>query len=168
VCRVVSKQTYTTRVTTRTTLIRSSTLTLRQILEYNIRPAHHRTKFTIKTRNHSIDNMRFTLATITALVAPLVAQSVTPAPTATDPWYGSGPSWASSDPGKWSSIYNSLVSDGRIPSTLTAAPWPTGSYGPGQGPWGPGGHGGPGGGGHWGGTFFDLFTHFHLYPVFTL
>ncbi|CAN9195648.1 unnamed protein product [Alternaria alternata] len=98
--------------------------------------------------------MKFTLTAITALVAPIVAQSTTPAPTSTDPWYGSGPPWASSDPAKWSSIYESLLSEGKIPSTLTAAPWPTGSYGPGQGPWGPGGPHGPGGSGgpgHWGG-----------------
>jgi hypothetical protein len=110
------------------------------------------------------NNMKITLTTITALVAPIIAQSTTPAPTTTDAWYGSGPPWASSDPAKWSSIYNSLLSEGKIPSTLTAAPWPTGSWGPGQGPWGgpgnhdgPGGHGGPGGPGgpggrHWGGT----------------
>lgn len=101
------------------------------------------------------NKMKFTLTAITALVAPIVAQSTTPAPTSTDPWYGSGPPWASSDPAKWSSIYQSLLSEGKIPSTLTAAPWPTGSYGPGQGPWGPGGPhgpGGPGGPGHWGGN----------------
>ncbi|USP72834.1 uncharacterized protein yc1106_00108 [Curvularia clavata] len=102
--------------------------------------------------------MHVTLAFLTALAAPLVvAQSITPAPTATSSgaWYENGPPWASDDPAKWSSIYSSLVSDGKIPSTLTAAPWPTGSYGPGQGPWGPGGFhggGGPGGPGrHWGG-----------------
>jgi hypothetical protein len=110
----------------------------------------------LETRTRSKHNtMRFTVATITALVAPLVAQSVTPAPTTTDDWYGAGAPWASSNSGKWSSVYNSLVSDGKTPSTLTAAPWPTGSYGPGQGPWGPGGHGGPGGG-HWGGTLFPV------------
>jgi len=98
--------------------------------------------------------MKFTFTTITALIAPILGQSITPAPTSTDPWYGSGPPWASSDPGKWSSIYESLLSAGKIPSTLTAAPWPTGSYGPGQGPWGPGGPHGPGGPGrHWGGKY---------------
>ncbi|KAL7775864.1 hypothetical protein CFE70_006276 [Pyrenophora teres f. teres 0-1] len=56
------------------------------------------------------------------------------------------------DAGRWSSIYESLLSAGKIPSTLTAAPWPTGSYGPGQGPYpGPGRGGKPGGGpGGWG------------------
>jgi len=101
--------------------------------------------------------MKFTFTTITALIAPILGQSITPAPTSTDPWYGSGPPWASSDPGKWSSIYESLLSAGKIPSTLTAAPWPTGSYGPGQGPWGPGGPHGPGGPGrHWGGKIASI------------
>jgi len=101
--------------------------------------------------------MKFTFTTITALIAPILGQSITPAPTSTDPWYGSGPPWASSDPGKWSSIYESLLSAGKIPSTLTAAPWPTGSYGPGQGPWGPGGPHGPGGPGrHWGGKIASV------------
>jgi hypothetical protein len=62
---------------------------------------------------------------------------------------------ANGPPAPWNSVYNSLVSQGVIPSTLTAAPWPTGSYGPGQGPWvsgGPRGYHGLGGGRHWGGT----------------
>jgi hypothetical protein len=87
--------------------------------------------------------MKFTLAAITALVAPIAAQITTPAPTQTGNRFGPGGPWATSDPAKWSSIYNSLVSDGRIPSTLTAAPWPTDGWGPGAG-WGPGG--GRGGG----------------------
>lgn len=96
--------------------------------------------------------MRFTLATVAALVAPIIADTITPAPTTTsDGWFDGVPPWATSDPAKWSSIYNSLLSEGKIPSTLTAVPWPTGSYGPGQGPWGPG-HGPGGGPGHWGGT----------------
>ena len=100
--------------------------------------------------------MRLGFATIAALAAPILAQSTTPAPT-TDDWRVNGPPWATSDPAKWSSIYNSLLSDGKIPSTLTAAPWPTGSWGPGSGPWGPGhGPGGPGGPGrHWGGTYLS-------------
>jgi hypothetical protein len=70
-----------------------------------------------------------------------------------------GPPWATSDAAKWSSVYNSLASAGRIPSTLTAAPWPTGSWGPGAGPWGPGGGRGSGGpGGHWGGTYLLIFS----------
>ncbi|OSS46874.1 hypothetical protein B5807_08856 [Epicoccum nigrum] len=48
------------------------------------------------------------------------------------------PPWATSDLAAWSSKYDSLVSDGKIPSTLTTAPWPTGSWGPGSGPWGSG------------------------------
>jgi hypothetical protein len=113
--------------------------------------------------------MKFTFTTITALVAPILAQSTTPAPTTTDPGDGFGPPWATSDPAKWSSIYQSLVSDGRIPSTLTAAPWPTGSYGPGQGPWGPWGPGGPHGpdgpggpggpGRYWGGKHSQFYPH---------
>ncbi|PZD24543.1 hypothetical protein A1F96_09268, partial [Pyrenophora tritici-repentis] len=57
------------------------------------------------------------------------------------------------DAGRWSSLYESLRSAGKIPSTLTAAPWPTGSYGPGQGPYpgGPGRGGKPGAGGGPGG-----------------
>jgi hypothetical protein len=109
--------------------------------------------------------MRLTLATIVAFAGPILAQSITPAATTTNDDFA-GPPWATSDPAKWSSIYNSLVSEGRIPSTLTAAPWPTDGYGPGGG-WGPGGGGrGPGGGpggpgGHWGGksSFMLLSTH---------
>jgi hypothetical protein len=101
--------------------------------------------------------MKFTLTAFLALVAPVFTQSVTPAPTKTNDWFG--PPWATSDVAKWSSIYNSLVSDGRIPSTLTAAPWSTDGWGPGGGQWGPGVGRGPGGppGGHWGG----------MYPIFT-
>lgn len=110
--------------------------------------------------------MRLSFTIVAAAVAaPVLAQSTTPAPSATTTDDFVGPPWASSDPAKWSSVYNSLVSVGRIPSTLTAAPWPTGSYGPGQGPWGPGGHGGPGGPGgrHWGGTYLALsFPHCFL------
>jgi hypothetical protein len=96
--------------------------------------------------------MKFTLP-LAALAAPAVLAQTTTQPPYTPPW-------ATSDLSKWTSVYNSLVSDGKIPSTLTAAPWPTGSWGPGSGPWGgpggPGGHGsggpgGPGGPGHWGG-----------------
>lgn len=116
--------------------------------------------------------MRFLLpTTLTALISPLLAQTITPAPTSTSTaaWYETGPPWASDDPAKWSSIYSSLLSDGKIPSTLTAAPWPTGSWGPGQGPWGGPGFGpghGPGGGpgGRWGGTFLlpPLFPSFKM------
>lgn len=115
--------------------------------------------------------MHVTLAFLTALAAPLavvVAQNTTPAPTATSSgaWYETGPPWASDDPAKWSSVYSSLLSDGKIPSTLTAAPWPTGSFGPGQGPWGPGGFhggGGPGGPGrHWGGKSLLYLSLTHL------
>ncbi|KAF5854280.1 hypothetical protein GGP41_007070 [Bipolaris sorokiniana] len=103
--------------------------------------------------------MRFLLpTTLTALISPLLAQTITPAPTptSTGAWYETGPPWASDDPAKWSSIYSSLLSDAKIPSTLTAAPWPTGSWGPGQGPWGgpgfgPGHSPGGGPGRHWGG-----------------
>ena len=42
----------------------------------------------------------------------------------------------------YTSVFNSLQSEGIIPSTVTA-PWPSGTWGPGSGPWGPGGwHGG--------------------------
>jgi hypothetical protein len=96
--------------------------------------------------------MKFGIAALLALAVPVFSQSITPAPTKTAAW---GPPWATSDAAKWSSLYDSLVSDGRIPSTLTAAPWPTDGWGPGGGQWGPGGRG-PGGpgpaGGHWGGT----------------
>jgi hypothetical protein len=92
--------------------------------------------------------MKLNLAAIMAVATPILAQSVTPAPTTTNNnnW---GPPWAPSNIPKWSSIYNGLVSDGFIPSTLTAAPWPTDGYGPGAG-WGPGG-GNRGPGGQWGG-----------------
>jgi hypothetical protein len=110
--------------------------------------------------------MKFTIAAITALVAPIIAQSITPAPsTATKgPWFdGNPPPWATSDAAKWSSIYASLVSDGRIPSTLTAAPWPTDGWGPGGGPWGPGGgRGGGPPGGHWGGMLASSPNSFQL------
>jgi hypothetical protein len=110
--------------------------------------------------------MRLTFAALVAIAAPIFAQSTTPAPTTTDGWFG--PPWATSDPAKWSSIYNSLVSEGKIPSTLTAPPWPTGSWGPGSGPWGPGGPGpGPGGPGgrHWGGTYPFLYITFKSNPA---
>ncbi|KAH4186109.1 hypothetical protein HBH95_083670 [Parastagonospora nodorum] len=99
--------------------------------------------------------MKFSLAAITALATQIFAQSITPAPTPTNngPWFdGNPPPWATSDAARWSSIYASLVSDGRIPSTLTAAPWPTSGWGPGGGPWGPGNSGKPGG--HWSGPPF--------------
>jgi hypothetical protein len=101
--------------------------------------------------------MRLGFTTILAFAAPIFGQSVTPTPTTTDFW---GPPWATNDPAKWSSVYNSLVSVGKIPSTLTQAPWQTdGSWGPGYGPWGGGrGGGGGGGGGHWGGRF-HMFHH---------
>lgn len=102
--------------------------------------------------------MKFILPTFAALVAPLLAQSITtpPVATSTNDWVG--PPWASSDPAKWSSIYSSLVSAGKIPSTLTAAPWATGTWGPGSGPWGgsDGRGGGPGGRGGWGGMSLHL------------
>lgn len=111
--------------------------------------------------------MRLSLTTLLAFVAPIFSQSITPAPTPTDNWWGLGPPWATSDPAKWSSIYNSLVSAGYIPSTLTAAPWPTdgswgpgGGWGPAGGNWGPGNHGGPGGPGRWGGNFKDPLNNF--------
>jgi hypothetical protein len=107
--------------------------------------------------------MKFTTpALLLSLAAPLLAQSTTPTPTTND-WWTAGPPWATTDPAKWSSVYASLVSEGRIPSTLTAAPWPTDGWGPGSGPWGPGGgRGGPGGGGpgHWGGTYSSHITTF--------
>lgn len=95
--------------------------------------------------------MKFRLAAITSFAAPIIAQSITPAPTPTTniPWLdGTPPPWATSDAARWSSIYASLVSASRIPSTLTAAPWPTSGWGPGSGPWGPGNNK-PGG--HWSG-----------------
>jgi hypothetical protein len=105
--------------------------------------------------------MKFGFTALVALAAPVFAQSTTPAPTTTNNWVG--PPWATTDAAKWSSIYNSLVSDGKIPSTLTAAPWPTDGWGPGSGPWGPGGGRGPGGpggpGGHWGGTYMIFLQH---------
>lgn len=109
--------------------------------------------------------MKLSFTTIVAFATPLYAQSLTPAPTKTDNW---GPPWATSDAAKWSSIYASLVSDGKIPSTLTAAPWPTDGYGPGAG-WGPGGGGrGPGGpGGHWGGTCIRPHLSHFLYDDLT-
>jgi type II secretory pathway pseudopilin PulG len=116
----------------------------------------------LETKNKSIRKRKMKFhapAVLAVFAAPILAQSTTPAPTpTTNEWWGAGPPWATTDPAKWSSIYNSLVSEGRIPSTLTAAPWPTGGWGPGGGPgggpWGPGGgRGGPPGGGHWGGTY---------------
>lgn len=105
--------------------------------------------------------MKFTTAALAVLAAPVLAQQTT------DPPFT--PPWATSDLAKWTSVYNSLVSDGKIPSTLTEAPWPSGTWGPGSGSWGPGsgpwggpdghgpgGHGGPGGPGGWGGEFFWL------------
>ncbi|KAF2125505.1 hypothetical protein P153DRAFT_114768 [Dothidotthia symphoricarpi CBS 119687] len=94
--------------------------------------------------------MLFSVFSIAALAIPVIAQSTTADPAATITSNGiSGPPWATSNP-EWSSIYNSLVSDGKIPSTLTAAPWPTTGYGPGRGPWG--GNWGPqASGGQWGG-----------------
>ncbi|KAF2448656.1 hypothetical protein P171DRAFT_217322 [Karstenula rhodostoma CBS 690.94] len=54
----------------------------------------------------------------------------------------------STNPGAWSSIYQSIQSDGFS--------WPSSAYGPGQGPWGGYGggrdHGGPTNGGRWGGS----------------
>jgi hypothetical protein len=120
----------------------------------------------VRKRRKKRSKMKFTLAAITALVAPIAAQFTTPAPTQTGNWFGPGGPWVTSDPAKWSSIYNSLVSDGRIPSTLTAAPWPTDGWGPGAG-WGPGGGRGGGGppGGHWGGTSIpSSIPHTPLYP----
>ncbi|KAH7071188.1 hypothetical protein BKA63DRAFT_517498 [Paraphoma chrysanthemicola] len=104
----------------------------------------------INKRNaNSLHAMRLSFTAILACAAPIFGQSITPTPTTTDFW---GPPWATTDPAKWSSIYNSLVSEGKIPSTLTQAPWATGGWGPGYGPWGGGrGPGGPGGPGHWGG-----------------
>jgi hypothetical protein len=61
--------------------------------------------------------MKFTLPALAAFAAPAVLAQTTTQPPFTPPW-------ATSDLGKWSSVYNSLVSDGKIPSTLTAAPWP--------------------------------------------
>jgi hypothetical protein len=114
--------------------------------------------------------MKFQIPTvIVALVAPILAQTTTPAPTPTNGWWGPGAPWASSDPAKWSSIYNSLVSEGRIPSTLTAAPWPTSGWGPGGGPRGPGGgRGGPPGGGHWGGTYINSVVQFISLGIHTI
>lgn len=124
--------------------------------------------------------MKLSLSSLLVFATPLLAQTVTPPPAPTktnDNW---GPPWASNDPGKWSSIYNSLVSDGIIPSTLTVAPWPTSGWGPGSGPWGPGwgpggrgpgGPGGPGGSGHWGGTLtisFLSFTQTHFPQALTV
>ena len=95
--------------------------------------------------------MKISFAAMAALAVPALSQS----PVVTPPW-------ATSDLAAWSSKYDSLVSDDKIPSTLTTAPWPTGSWGPGSGPWGsgqndngkggPGGQDGHGGSGHWGGT----------------
>jgi hypothetical protein len=110
--------------------------------------------------------MKLQLPTIIlSLAAPLLAQTITPTPTSNGFW-AAGPPWATSDPAKWSSVYASLVSDGRIPSTLTAAPWPTDGWGPGGGWGGPGGHGGPPGGGHWGGTFLHLsYPQSPIHPI---
>jgi hypothetical protein len=102
--------------------------------------------------------MKFTFAALAALAVPSFSQSTTAGPATPVVT----PPWATSDLPRWSSFYNSLLSAGKIPSTLTAAPWPTGGYGPGSGPWGPGNHdgdngpggpGGRGGPGHWGGVF---------------
>ncbi|KAF2685456.1 hypothetical protein K458DRAFT_24904 [Lentithecium fluviatile CBS 122367] len=94
--------------------------------------------------------MRSTILTFAALATTSLSQTTT-----TDIWV---PRPFSTDPAKWSSIHDSLVSEGKIPSTVTAPPWASASWGPGSGPWGPGGpgwgpgggHGGPGGH-HWGG-----------------
>ncbi|EFQ95171.1 hypothetical protein PTT_06928 [Pyrenophora teres f. teres 0-1] len=98
--------------------------------------------------------------------SPRTWDSTLAPPTPAGPFLTARPTWvpsdiaappppgaAPTDAGRWSSIYESLLSAGKIPSTLTAAPWPTGSYGPGQGPYpGPGRGGKPGGGpGGWGG-----------------
>ncbi|KAE8827893.1 hypothetical protein PTNB85_07076 [Pyrenophora teres f. teres] len=97
--------------------------------------------------------------------SPRTWDSTLAPPTPAGPFLTARPTWvpsdiaappppgaAPTDAGRWSSIYESLLSAGKIPSTLTAAPWPTGSYGPGQGPYpGPGRGGKPGGGpGGWG------------------
>jgi hypothetical protein len=119
------------------------------------------------TNNHHNykSTMKISFAAMAAFAIPALSQS----PVVTPPW-------ATSDLAAWSSKYDSLVSDGKIPSTLTTAPWPTGSWGPGSGPWGsgsgpwgsgqngngkggPGGQDGHGGSGHWGGTL-------HLSPTY--
>ena len=104
--------------------------------------------------------MKISFAAMAAFAATALSQS----PVVT-------PAWATSDLAAWSSKYDSLVSDGKIPSGLTTAPWPTGSWGPGSGPWGSGsgpwgsgqngngkggygGQDGHGGSGHWGGTLY--------------
>ena len=101
--------------------------------------------------------MKISFAALAALAVSALSQSTTAGPATPVVT----PPWATSDLPRWSSFYNSLLSAGKIPSTLTAAPWPTGGYGPGSGPWGPGNHdgengndgpGGRGGPGRWGGT----------------
>lgn len=102
-----------------------------------IQRLHYTTPSHLDTPHHTTAKMKL-LTTLLALAPLTLAQSVTPAPTTADAW--PAPPWATADPAKWSSVYASLVSEGKIPSTLTAPPWPTGSWGPGQGPpWGPGG-----------------------------
>lgn len=100
--------------------------------------------------------MKIIIKALAALIIPVASQSTTVGPLTPVVT----PPWATSDLPRWSSLYNSLVSAGKIPTTLTNAPWPTGVYGPGSGPWGPGhddndndGFGGPGGRGpgRWGG-----------------
>jgi hypothetical protein len=102
--------------------------------------------------------MKISLTALAALAVPALSQSTTAGPLTPVVT----PPWATSDLPRWSSLYNSLISAGKVPTTLTAAPWPTGGYGPGSGPWGPGhddddddDNDGPGGRGpgRWGGKF---------------
>lgn len=89
--------------------------------------------------------MKFTLPAFATLAATASAQSS--APIITEGNIPAPPPWATNS-AEWTSVYHSLVSEGKIPSTATGPPWswPTSGWGPGQGPWGPGfGPGGPGG-----------------------
>ena len=113
----------------------------------------------------AISTMKISFTALAVLAVPAFSQSTTAGPLAPVVT----PPWATSDLPKWSSLYNSLVSAGKVPTTLTAAPWPTSGYGPGSGPWGPGNHGdndndGPGsrGPGGWGGTSSPSPTRMYI------
>lgn len=87
--------------------------------------------------------MKFSIAALAALAAPSLAQGP-PAVVSSvlASLSGAGVIPTNGPPAEWSSAFESLKSEGIIPSTVTAPPYPTGSWGPGNGPWGPGGPGG--------------------------
>lgn len=137
----------------------------RQDNEFELRDLQSKqTDISTLTFETTTSAMKISFAAFAALAVPAFSQTTTAGPLSP----AVTPPWASTDLPRWTSVYNSLVSNGVIPSTLTTAPWPTGGYGPGSGPWGPGwdhddnddddgkwGPGGRGGGGpgRWGGRY---------------